>query len=50
MKVFKHSGAYPVGLQSRLVERNFLEVVFRVVGDINNPSDIAGFEGIIKWA
>ena len=49
MKIFKHSEVpHPLSLQTLLVERNFLEIVFRVAGDINNPNSIIGFDGIIN--
>ena len=49
MKIFKTlGGACPAGIQLLLVERNFLETVFRIAGDINNPSNIVGFDGIIN--
>ena len=37
-----------MGLQPLLVERSFLEIVFRVAGDINNYNSILGFEGRIN--
>ena len=37
-----------VGFQPLLVEKNFLEIVFRIPGDRNNPSNIVGFEGEIN--
>ena len=37
-----------MGLQPLLVERNFLEIVFRGADDINNPNNLFGFEGKIN--
>ena len=37
-----------MGLQPLLVERSFLEIMFRGAGDINNPNNILGFEGKIN--
>ena len=37
-----------MGLRPLLVERNFLEIVFRRAGDIINPNSISGFEGGIS--
>ena len=51
MKIFKHSEVpHPLSLQPLLVERNFLEIVFRGADDINNPNNLFGFEGKInEW-
>lgn len=35
-----------IGLHSLLIERNFLEVVWSIAGDSNNPNNILGFDGI----
>ena len=45
MKIFKHAEGHPMGLRPLLVERNFLEIVFRRAGDIINPNSVSGFEG-----
>ena len=37
-----------IDLQPLLVERSFLEIMFRGAGDINNPNNILGFEGKIN--
>ena len=39
---------YIIGLQSLLVEKNFLEIVFRGAGDINNSNNILGLAGGIN--